>query len=104
MGSNPTRCANRNTAFWPRARLKRSFLISAFQQKAQVQQRCSRKQGRISLFLGVTHWLAFNIPMLYILNCACGMFGIVAQVTANCLTVLLSFYVYHKYRPAVSQP
>ena len=35
---------------------------------------------------------------------ACGMFGIVAQVTANCLTVLLSFYVYHKYRPAVSQP
>lgn len=42
--------------------------------------------------------------MLYILNCACGMFGIVAQVTANCLTVLLSFYVYHKYRPAVSQP
>ena len=29
---------------------------------------------------------------------------IVAQVTANCLTVLLSFYVYHKYRPAVSQP
>ena len=88
MGSNPTRCANRNAAFWPRARLKRSFLISAFQQKAQVQQRCSRKQGRISLFLGVTRWLAFNIPMLYILNCAYGMFGMASCFLGSCYEAL----------------
>ena len=62
-------------------------------------------KGRISLFLGVTRWLVFNIPMLFLLNAIFGMFGIVwAQVTADTLTVLLSFYVYRKYRPAVGNP
>mgnify|MGYP001751957725 CR=1 FL=1 len=62
-------------------------------------------KGRISLFLGVTRWLVFNIPMLFLLNAIFGMFGIVwSQVTADTLTVLLSFYVYRKHRPAVGNP
>ena len=59
-------------------------------------------KGRISLFLGMTRWLVFNIPMLFLLNGLLGMFGLVwAQVTADTLTVALSFYVYGRYRPAV---
>ncbi len=59
-------------------------------------------KGKFSLFLGVTRWLVFNIPMLFLLNALVGMFGIVwAQVTADSLTVMLSLYVYHKYRPAM---
>ena len=61
-------------------------------------------KGRISLFLGVTRWLIFNIPMLFILNAVFGMYGIVwAQVTADTLTVLLSFYVYRRYRPRMDE-
>ena len=57
-------------------------------------------KGRISLFLGVTRWLVFNIPMLFILNAIVGMYGIVwSQVTADILTVLLSFFVFWRYRP-----
>ena len=57
-------------------------------------------KGRIALFLGVTRWLVFNIPMLFALNSAFGMFGIVwSQVAADTLTVILSFYVIRKYRP-----
>ena len=57
-------------------------------------------KGQISLFLGVTRWLGFNIPMLFVLNAVYGMYGIVwAQATADILTVSLSFWVYHKYRP-----
>lgn len=57
-------------------------------------------RGKISLFLGTTRWLVFNIPMLFILNSIFGMFGLVwAQTAADSLTVLLSFYVYHKYKP-----
>lgn len=59
-------------------------------------------KGRISLFLGTTRWLVFNIPMLFLLNHIFGMFGIVwSQVTADTLTVILSFYVYRRYRPSV---
>ena len=61
-------------------------------------------KGRISLFLGVTRWLVFNIPMLFLLNAVFGMFGIVwSQVTADTLTVLLSFYVYRRCRPAAGE-
>ena len=57
-------------------------------------------KGRISLFLGVTRWLVFNIPMLFILNSIFGMYGIVwSQVTAETLSVFLSFYVYRRFRP-----
>ncbi len=59
-------------------------------------------KGKISLFLGVTRWLIFNIPMLFLLNAIFGMFGIVwSQATADILTVLLSFFVYWKYKPSV---
>ena len=55
-------------------------------------------KGNISLFLGVTRWLAFNIPMLFLLNAVFGMYGIVwSQVTADTLTVLLSAFVYFRY-------
>lgn len=55
-------------------------------------------EGRTALFLGVMRWLAFNIPMLYILNYLIGMYGIVwSQVTADVLTVALSVYVYQKF-------
>ena len=57
-------------------------------------------RGRISLFLGVTRWLVFNIPMLFILNTLLGMFGIVwSQVAGDILAVLMSVYVYRKYKP-----
>lgn len=57
-------------------------------------------KGRISLFLGVVRWLVFNIPMLFLLNELFGMYGIVwSQVTADTLTVLLSFYVLHRFGP-----
>ena len=57
-------------------------------------------KGRISLFLGVTRWLVFNIPMLFILNAIFGMYGIVwSQVTADILTVILSFYVFFRFGP-----
>ena len=57
-------------------------------------------KGRISLFLGVTRWLVFNIPMLFLLNALVGMYGIVwAQVTADILTVAMSFLVYARCRP-----
>ena len=57
-------------------------------------------KGRISLFLGVVRWLVFNIPMLFLLNELFGMYGIVwSQVTADTLTVLLSFYVLHQFGP-----
>lgn len=59
-------------------------------------------KGQISLFLGVTRWLVFNIPMLFILNAIFGMFGIVwSQATADILTVALSLYVYRTYRPVM---
>ena len=57
-------------------------------------------KGRVSLFLGVTRWMVFNIPMLFLLNYIFGMYGIVwSQVTADILTVLLSFDVYWRFGP-----
>lgn len=57
-------------------------------------------KGKISLFLGVMRWAVFNIPMLFILNAIFGMYGIVwGQVTADSITVIMSFIVYNKYRP-----
>ena len=62
-------------------------------------------RGQVSLFLGVTRWLGFNIPMLFLLNHIFGMFGVVwSQATADTLTVLLSFYAYRRWRPAVGSP
>ena len=59
-------------------------------------------KGNISLLLGVVRWLGFNIPMLYILNAAAGMYGLVwSQAAADSLTVILSLAVYLKARPAM---
>ena len=61
-------------------------------------------KGGISLFLGVVRWAVFNIPMLYILNHFVGMYGIVwSQIAADCLTVILSVYVYRTRRPAFEE-
>ena len=55
-------------------------------------------RGRVSLFLGVMRWCAFNIPMLFALNMAMGMYGLVwAQLAADILTVTLSFIVFRRY-------
>ena len=52
-------------------------------------------KGHVSLFLGMARWIAFNIPMLFLLNHLIGMYGIVwSQTAADILTVLLSFFVY----------
>ncbi len=54
-------------------------------------------KGRVSLFLGVMRWCAFNIPMLFILNRLMGMYGLVwSQLAADILTVTLSFIVYRR--------
>ena len=55
-------------------------------------------KGAYALFLGVTRWLGFNIPMLFVLNGLVGMYGIVwSQFAADILTVILSFAVYRRY-------
>ena len=55
-------------------------------------------EGNRALFLGVVRWAVFNIPMLFLLNALIGMNGLVwAQVSADTLTVILSFSVYGSY-------
>ena len=59
-------------------------------------------KGHISLLLGTTRWLVFNIPMLFLLNFLFGMYGLVwSQAAADTLTVTMSFLVYFKFRPAM---
>ena len=55
-------------------------------------------QGGYALFLGVTRWAVFNIPMLFLLDRLVGMYGVVwAQSAADLLTVALSLAVYHRF-------
>ena len=55
-------------------------------------------RGRVSLFLGVMRWCAFNIPMLFVLDRLMGMYGLVwSQLIADILTVTLSFLVYRHH-------
>ena len=54
--------------------------------------------GGYALFLGVTRWAVFNIPMLFLLDRLVGMYGVVwAQSAADLLTVALSLAVYHRF-------
>ena len=54
--------------------------------------------GGRALFLGVSRWAFFNIPMLFIFNAIFGMYGIVwTQSIADLFTVILSAYVYIKF-------
>lgn len=56
-------------------------------------------EGSKALFLNIMRWAVFNIPMLFILNHFIGMYGIVwSQVTADALSVSLSYFVYWKYK------
>ena len=58
-------------------------------------------EGGRALFLAVFRWIAFNIPMLFILEHFFGMYGIVwAQLTADVFTVTLTAIVYHRYMKA----
>ena len=60
-------------------------------------------KGNVALFLGLMRWLAFNIPMLFVLNHFVGMYGVAwSQATADILTVALSFYVYIRYTRRIS--
>ena len=62
-------------------------------------------KGRVSLLLGLSRWLGFNIPMLFLLNALFGMYGIVwAQAAADTLTVILSLVVYRRCRPRGGTP
>ena len=55
-------------------------------------------RGREAFFLGVMRWVAFNIPMLFLLHHFFGMYGIVwSQLAADILTVSLSVVVYRRY-------
>ena len=55
-------------------------------------------QGGYALFLGVTRWAVFNIPMLFLLDRLVGMYGVVwAQSAADLLTVALSLAMYHRF-------
>ena len=60
-------------------------------------------KGNIALFLGVTRWAVFNIPMLFLLNRILGMYGIVwAQTAGDILTVLVSLYMYRRFTRALA--
>lgn len=55
-------------------------------------------KGNTAMFLGVTRWAVFNIPMLFVMNRLVGMYGLVwSQTAADILTVALSFYVYFRF-------
>lgn len=55
-------------------------------------------KGRTALFLGIMRWLVLNIPMLYILNYAFGLYGIVwSQIAADLINVAVSLYIYHRF-------
>ncbi len=50
--------------------------------------------GRRSLLLAVLRWAVLNIPMLFLLNRLLGMYGLAwAQVTADLLTILISYAI-----------
>ena len=61
-------------------------------------------KGRTALFLGVLRWLVLNIPMLYLLNYAFGMYGIVwSQIAADVVNVVVSVYVYWRFERSLNR-
>ena len=61
-------------------------------------------KGRTALFLGVLRWLVLNIPMLYLLNYAFGMYGIVwSQIAADVVNVAVSVYVYWRFECSLNR-
>lgn len=62
-------------------------------------------RGDKALFLAVLRWAVFNIPMLFLFNALFGMYGIVwTQIVADACTVLISFYVYHRFKKSIAAP
>lgn len=60
-------------------------------------------KGDKALFLAVVRWAVFNIPMLCLFNAVFGMYGIVCtQLAADVCTVLVSFYVYHRFEQSIA--
>ena len=56
-------------------------------------------RGEKALLLGVSRWVVFNIPMLFILNYFVGMYGIVlAQFVADSFMAALSFAIHRSFR------
>lgn len=59
--------------------------------------------GGSALLLGVSRWAVFNIPMLFIMEAALGMYGIVwAQTAADICTISLSYAVYRRSMRSLS--
>ena len=54
-------------------------------------------KGNVALFLGVMRWLAFNIPMLFLLNALFHEYGILSiQAVADLLSIILAVVVLRK--------
>ena len=55
-------------------------------------------RGKEALFLGITRWAVFNIPMLFLLNALIGMYGLVwAQLISDVITVAISLAVHRSF-------
>ena len=62
-------------------------------------------RGKESFWLAVIRQVVFNIPMLFILNRAFGMTGIVwTQASADILTVIVSYIIYARIRRQERRP
>lgn len=62
-------------------------------------------RGAEALFLGVTRWAVFNIPMLFVMNALVGMYGIVwSQLISDIMTVILSLIVHHRFAKTHFEP
>lgn len=60
-------------------------------------------KGNNALLLAVVRWAVFNIPMLFLFNAVFGMYGIVCtQIAADICTVMVSFYVYHRFERSIA--
>ena len=60
--------------------------------------------GGKALALGSSRWIVFNIPLLFILNYAFGMYGIVwTQVVADVMMTLVSIWVYMRFTAQIRE-
>lgn len=52
-------------------------------------------KGKESLILSAYRQDLFNIPMLFLMNCCAGLYGVIwTQFIADALTVVVSFIIY----------
>ena len=58
--------------------------------------------GDKALFLGTARWVVFNIPLLFLMNYAFGMYGIVwTQIAADILMTIVSLITYKKFEAMI---